>query len=81
MRFAFGEGLRFNLRITLTVTQQALRFDGVNQQSFLVLDPAFFPAIPPAAALFARKLPQQIQIVDGRLTAGQIWQTSIGGDR
>ncbi|HXJ40652.1 MAG TPA: TonB-dependent receptor [Bryobacteraceae bacterium] len=71
----------FYTRTALQVTQSALRFNGVTQQSFVVFNPAFFPAIPSAASLSGAKLPQQLQIVDANLVAGQTWQASVGADR
>jgi len=71
----------FYSRTQTTVTQNALRFNGVTQQSFVVFAPAFFPAIPSVSSLISAKLPQQIQIVDAHLQSPQIWQVSVGVDR
>jgi hypothetical protein len=71
----------FYSRTPLSVTQSALRFNGVTQQSFLLLNPSFFPAIPSAESLGTARLPQQLQIVDANLVAAQTWQASAGADR
>lgn len=71
----------FYSRIPLTVTQNALRFNGVTQQSFVVFAPSFYPAVPDAATLANARLPQQLQLVDSTIRGSQIWQGSAGVDR
>jgi hypothetical protein len=75
-----GVGLFFD-RIPEAVTLNALRFNGVTQQSYFVGDPAFFPIVPPAAVLAASRLPQTLQIVDSGLRSPRTWQASAGVDR
>ena len=58
LRAGFGT---FFDRIPLTVTLNSLRYDGTNQQSYLILNPTFFPSVPPAAALEANQQPQQLR--------------------
>ena len=48
-------------RIPLTVTLNNLRYNGTNQQSYLILNPAFYPTVPAAAALEANQQPQQLR--------------------
>jgi hypothetical protein len=71
----------FYSRVPLAVTQNAFRFNGVTQQSFVAFSPSFFPAIPSTATLQASHLPQQVQILDSAMQAPQSWQGSVGADR
>lgn len=74
-------GGAFYSRVGIYTFQNALRFNGVNQQSFVVSNPSFFPSIPSIATLEASRLPQQVQLVDSNLKASQTWQGSVGMDR
>jgi hypothetical protein len=78
LRAAFGT---FFDRIPLNVTLNKLRFDGTNQQSFLILNPTFFPAVPAAAALEANQQPQQLRPVYKDIQVPRLYQTSIGVER
>lgn len=53
-----GGGGIFYSRVNEDLTLQANRFNGINQQSFIVTDPDFFPNIPPAGALQVLAAPQ-----------------------
>ena len=75
-----GFGIFFD-RLADSVTLNALRFNGVTQQSYLVLNPSFFPAIPALSTLAAGKLPQNLQFVDSDFVAPRNYQASIGVDR
>jgi len=75
-----GVGTFYN-RIALNTTLNAMRFNGVNQQSFIVPNPTFFPSIPSVETLQTARLPQQIQIVDRNIVAPQNWEGSFGLDR
>ena len=75
-----GFGIFFD-RVNENVTLNELRFNGVTQQSYFIIDPAFYPAIPTLAALSAGRQPQSLQYVDSGLKASHIYQTSIGVDR
>jgi hypothetical protein len=75
-----GFGIFFD-RISDNVTLNALRFDGVTQQSYFLMNPAFYPAIPSLSSLAAGKQPQNLQYKDGALQAPRNYQTSIGVDR
>ena len=62
-----GIGVFYN-RVSEDYTLNALRFDGMTQQQFVVTDPAvldLFPAIPPIEALNAFKLPQTRRQLSG----------------
>ena len=75
-----GFGIFFD-RLADSVTLNALRFNGVTQQSYLILNPWFFPSIPALDTLAAGKLPQNLQYVDGHFVAPRNFQASIGVDR
>ena len=75
-----GFGIFFD-RVNENVTLNELRFNGVTQQSYFIIDPSFYPAIPTLAALAAGKQPQSLQYVDSGLKASHTYQTSIGVDR
>jgi hypothetical protein len=64
-----GFGLFYN-RISEDVTLNATRFDGTNQQQFLVTDPEvldLFPLVPPIAILDAFSQPQVRRVVSDDL--------------
>ena len=57
----------FYSRVSEDLTLNALRFDGVNQQQFLVADPAvldLFPLVPPIELLEAFAQPQIRRVID-----------------
>jgi hypothetical protein len=65
-----GIGIFYN-RISEDFILNAERFNGINQQQFVVTDPAvldLFPAIPPIEALNAFKLPQTRRQLSADLT-------------
>ncbi len=59
----------------------ALRFNGVTQQSYAVFHPEFFPAIPTADSLGSARQPQTLQFVDAAIRAPENYQASLGLDR
>ena len=75
-----GFGIFFD-RVNENVTLNELRYNGVTQQSYFIIDPSFYPAIPSLATLAAGKQPQSLQFVDSGLKAAHTYQTSIGVDR
>jgi hypothetical protein len=78
LRAGFGT---FYDRIPLAVTLNSFRYNGTAQQSYLILKPTFFPAIPPAGVLQANQEPQQIRPVSSAIQAPRLYQTSVGIDR
>jgi hypothetical protein len=71
--FRGGIGIFYN-RISEDITLQALRFNGITQQQFLVTDPNLldlFPIVPPVSTLQAFALPQTRRIVSDELTPSQ----------
>jgi hypothetical protein len=75
-----GAGIFFD-RLPLTATLNSLRYNGVTQQSFLILNPTFFPAVPSAAALQSLQQPQQLQPVYAGIQAPRLYQTSLAIER
>jgi hypothetical protein len=75
-----GFGIFFD-RVNEMITLNALRFNGVTQQSYIILNPSFFPAIPTAAQLTAGQQPQTLQFVDSGLRTPRNYQSSVGVDR
>ena len=78
LRAGFGT---FFDRIPLNVTLNSLRFNGANQQSFLILNPTFFPAVPTAGALEANQQPQQLRPVYSGIESPRLYQASVGVER
>ena len=78
LRGGFG---MFYDRFGETYTLQALRFNGLNTQRYIVNNPDFFPNVPPVAALNAQAQTQSITRVDQRLRAPYIVQSAIGIER
>jgi hypothetical protein len=78
LRAGFGS---FFDRVSNGVTLRAMRFDGTTQQSYLILNPSFFPVIPSASVLQSGLQPQRLQLLDDGLRAPRNYQTSIGVDR
>ncbi len=78
LRAGFGT---FYDRIPLSVTLNALRYNGTTQQSYLILNPAFFPAIPAPGALEADRQMQQLRPVVSGIVPPRLYQASVGIDR
>jgi len=78
LRAGFGT---FYDRVPLTVALNALRYNGITQQSYLILNPTFFPEIPPPGVFEADLSPQQLQPVSSRNMAPRLYQSSVGIDR
>jgi hypothetical protein len=66
-------------RIPLSVTLNQLRYNGVTQQSYLILDPGFYPEVPSVTALAAE--PQQVRPVTAGLAVPRLYQASAGIER
>ena len=81
MRGGFGI---FYDRFSESLTLQARRFDGVNQQQFIVTDPAIlnlFPAAPSAEALKEFEVAQTIRQVADDLRSPYMLVSAIGVER
>ncbi len=66
-------------RFSENSTLSSQRFNGINQPSYLILNPLTFPVIPSLASLTSS--PQRLQIVDSTLVAPRIYQVSAGIER
>ena len=78
LRFGFGI---FYDRVAETVFLNANRYNGQTQQSYLLLNPTFFPSIPTPAQLASASQAQQLQPVTGNARAPETIQASLGIDR
>jgi len=75
-----GFGIFYD-RLADSVTLNALRFNGVTQQSYFIINPSFFPSIPSPGSLASGTQPQNLQFVDSSYVAPRNYQASIGADR
>lgn len=78
-----GFGL-FYTRFSEYLTLQAKRFNGINQQEFIITDPALlslFPRVPPIGTLNALAIPQSLYRVSATLHSPYTIQTSISIER
>jgi hypothetical protein len=75
-----GAGIFYD-RISDSLTLQALRFNGVTQQAYLLTNPDFFPIIPTLDVLASGQQPQQLQYLYSSIQAPRTYQASIGLDR
>ena len=78
-----GAGLFYN-RISEDLTLQALRFDGVRQQQFLVTDPAvlnLFPAIPSVDLLESFAQPQLRRVLSDELRPSRSLRLMFAAER
>ncbi len=78
LRAGFGT---FYDRVPDTVTLNALRYNGTTQQSYLILNPTFFPSVPSLSMLQATRQPQQLQPIYSGIKALRLYQTSLGIER
>jgi hypothetical protein len=75
-----GAGVFYD-RVGETLTLQALRFNGLTQQSYLLINPDTFPLIPNASLLAAYQQPQRLQFLDAGVRAPRSYQASLGVER
>jgi hypothetical protein len=75
-----GAGVFYD-RLNLATLLAARRYDGIAQQSYLVLNPAFYPAIPSLAVLQAQSQPQQLRPLYAGLRAPRLYQTNLSLER
>ncbi|HVI79989.1 MAG TPA: TonB-dependent receptor, partial [Candidatus Acidoferrum sp.] len=68
---------RFSLGNTLT----ADRYNGVNQQQYVVANPDFFPTVPEPSSLTGSVPPSAIQEVSSALRAPYLMQSALGFER
>jgi hypothetical protein len=75
LRGGFGV---FYDRVEEELTLRARRFNGINQQQFIVQNPDFFPLIPPPDSLAGAQQAQSIRPLASNLQAPYIMQFAIG---
>jgi carboxypeptidase family protein len=75
-----GAGIFYD-RIPIAAMLNAQRYNGVTQQSYLILNPTFFPAIPPPAVLESESQPQQLRPLYAGVRAARLYQSSVGIER
>ena len=75
-----GSGLFYN-RINDTTTLNAIRYNGVTQQSYQLTNPNFFPTIPSLSSLASGQQPQTIQLLAGNMQAPQNYGSNLGMDQ
>lgn len=75
-----GGGIFYD-RISDSLALQQLRYNGLTQQSYLLLNPDFYPAIPSPAALAAFQQPQQLRYVYSGIDAPRSYQASASVER
>ena len=78
LRAGFGV---FYDRVADSLQLNALRYNGVTQQSYVIFNPGFFPAIPSLSSLATGIQPQQLQLIANGLVAPRLYQASVGVDR
>jgi hypothetical protein len=64
-----------------TLTMQAARFNGINQQQYVVMNPDFFPVVPPLSQLEAAQQPQTTWRVASNLRSPVTMQGVLGIER
>ena len=75
-----GFGIFYD-RVADTNTLNAIRYNGVTQQSYLISNPDFFPNVPTLSSLAASVQPQTIQLLASDLKAPRTYQANVGVDR
>ena len=76
-----GGGGIFYDRVDAALTLQALRFDGIHRQQFIIHDPSFFPHEPTVADLIAQNVPQTLRSIDRNIQSPYNIVSSIGVER
>ena len=64
-------------RIPISVTLNDRRYNGITQQSYFILNPTFYPTIPPRIT----EQPQQVRPVAGDIRSPRLYQASVGLER
>jgi carboxypeptidase family protein/TonB-dependent receptor-like protein len=81
--FRGGFGIFYN-RVSEDITLQAERFDGINQQNFLVTTPSvldLFPLVPPVDLLAAFAQTQTRRVISDRLGTGRSMRFMFTAER
>lgn len=75
-----GAGIYYE-RLSESLTMDALLHNGIRQQSFLIQNPDFYPAVPPVTVLLASAQPQTIRKTDAHWHAPVLTQAAFGLER
>ncbi len=75
-----GLGLFYD-RVGESLTLEALRLNGINQQQFLVALPEFYPQVPSVETLAANRLPSAIRELDTGLRTPYVAQVALSLER
>jgi Carboxypeptidase regulatory-like domain len=75
-----GAGLFYD-RVSDTLSLDAIRRNGVNQQQFVLDSPDFYPTIPSLSTLLSDRVPQAIREMDDHIVAPYMTQFGIGVER
>ncbi len=75
-----GSGIFYD-RVDAALTLQALRFDGIHRQQFIIRDPPLFPQVPSIPDLAAQKIPETLRGMDTGLRSPYSIVSSIGVER
>lgn len=75
-----GFGIFYD-RVSENLSLQELRFNGVNQEQYIVQEPDFYPAIPSLTTLAANRTALTIRELDQAIRSPYIAQTALGVDR
>ena len=78
-----GAGI-FYTRFSENSILQTIRFNGINQQQFVVTDPDvlnLFPVVPPVTALNAFSVPQSRRVLNEDAASEQIFRASVSLER
>ena len=75
-----GAGLYYD-RVNYNLTLQELRFNGVNQQQFLVMNPDFYPNVPALSSLQGQRQALNTYQKDVSLRTPMMVQTAISVER
>jgi hypothetical protein len=75
-----GAGVFYD-RVLDTVSLAALRYNGITQQSYLVLNPDFFPTVPTLNTLAVGQQPQTLQPIYSDIKAPRNYQATASLER
>ena len=75
-----GAGLFYD-RVSESLSLDALRRNGINQQQFVLDSPDFYPVVPSFSQLLSDRVPQAIREMDGHIQAPYMAQAGIGVER
>ena len=75
-----GAGFFYDRVVDSTIVS-SLRYNGIAQQAYQILNPDFYPNVPSIASLSSAKLPQQLRLLDSNLVAPRQFQTNAGLER